>query len=520
MKPSRFGFAPQEHHVSALPAAIASVMILGLTVFNGSFVWPQGQFKSSVLFLVGIAGIFYIVIFHYFLIPGTTSNPILGWVNAVLSSFGLGLLTYTLPHQMDIYPGVLLILAVITSAIVSERGPSYLMVLLTTFIILVVRNYYSGNIPEWTFQLSLAVLSIILIETIRQLKNRSRDHIRRLEIITEFGRQIASAIDRKEVLALLNVAFRNAMEADTYFVGIRDGNELRLELIYDDGETYENQHVRLDGTLSSWVLNNQESLFLPDLRKEVTLPGMRLVLAGKHKTSLSWMGVPVRSDTIDGIMSIGSYRPNAFDKADLELLSNLAQYTSQALHNTYHHEEVELRSQLDSLTGVYNHGNFLKILKEQADESIAEGRSLSLIMLDVDYFKRYNDTYGHLVGDDVLTSLCATIKKNIKSTDAVGRWGGEEFAISLPNTNAVQARQIAERIRDTLRVFTMRNLEQKTFPVPTVSQGIAVFPAEADEIIKLVDLADRRLYVAKERGRNQIEPSPVKQDQEKVDKSE
>jgi diguanylate cyclase (GGDEF)-like protein len=307
-------------------------------------------------------------------------------------------------------------------------------------------------------------------------------------------------------MTLLNAAFQNAVEADTYFVGIREGDEMRLELVYDDGEYFENQRVKLEGSLSSWVFNNQQSLFLPDLRKEVVLPGVRVVLVGKHKTSLSWMGVPMKSDNVDGIISVGSYKPNAFDRADLELLSNLAQHAAQALHNTYQHEEVERQSKLDSLTGVYNHGNFLKLLKEQADKAAIDRQPLGLIMLDVDYFKQYNDSYGHLIGDEVLTTLCATIKLHIKNIDAVGRWGGEEFVISLPNASADQAQQIALRIRDTMSTLTVRNKEDKTIPVPTVSQGIALFPIETNDIIELIDLADKRLYIAKERGRNQIEP--------------
>ncbi len=506
MKSSRFGFTPQEHHISALPSAFASIAVLAITIFAGVFLWPIDQIRASLLVTVGLAGILYLFVFNFVLIPAINLYPGIGWMNAIVTSLGLAILTYTIRDRLDIYIGILLILAVITNSIIAGRAPSYFLVIATTILTLIIRRYYIGDIAEWTFHLGLAVLSAIIIETVRQLKNVSIDHIRRLEIITDFGRQIASTIDRKEVLALLSVAFRNAVEADTYFVGIREGDELRLELVYDDGESYENQRVKLDGTLSSWVVNNQQSLFLPDLRKEVELPGVRLVLAGKHKTSLSWMGVPIKSGTIDGIMSIGSYRPNAFDKADLELLSNLAQYTTQALHNTYHHEEVELRSQLDSLTGVYNHGQFLRLLREQADQAIERKQQLSLIMLDVDHFKQYNDTYGHLVGDEVLTSLCQTIKQHIKSTDTVGRWGGEEFSISLPNTNAAQARQIAERIRETMAVFTIHGMNQKTIPVPTVSQGLALFPDEANEIIKLIDLADQRLYVAKSRGRNQIEP--------------
>ncbi len=127
-------------------------------------------------------------------------------------------------------------------------------------------------------------------------------------------------------------------------------------------------------------------------------------------------------------------------------------------------------------------------------------------MLDIDYFKQFNDTYGHLVGDRILNSLCIAIRQHIKQGDAVGRWGGEEFVISLPNATGEQALQVATRISETMATLRVEDREQRTIPVPTVSQGIAVFPHEVDEIYRLIDLADRRLYVAKERGRNQIEP--------------
>jgi len=503
-KPSHLGFTPQEHRISVLPSTVASVVVLTFTIINGGMFWPTTHFKSQMLLWVGILNILYLIIYNFLVIPSTNFALFYNWLNAFATSLGLGLLTYTVPQQLDIYIGVLLILAVISSSITSERGPSYAIILISTLADVFIQKAYS--LPALTFHASIAVIAIITIETIRQLKNLSRNHIRRLETITEFSRQIASTLDKKQVISLLNIALQNAVKADTYFVGVREGNEMRLELIYDDGEYYENQRTSLDGSLSGWVFENNQSLFLPDLRKEVDLPGVRLVLLGKHKTSLSWMGVPMQSGNIDGIIAIGSYQPNAFNRADMELLSSLALHAAQALHNAYHHAEVEHQTKLDSLTGVYNHGHFLKLLKEQVDQALDNKQPLGLIMLDIDYFKQYNDTFGHLTGDEILTSLCIIIKQHIKSTDTVGRWGGEEFVISLPNADADHAYQIAKRIQETMRVFTMQTDSEKTIPVPTVSQGIAVFPIEVDAVIKLIDLADQRLYVAKERGRNQIEP--------------
>jgi diguanylate cyclase (GGDEF)-like protein len=311
-------------------------------------------------------------------------------------------------------------------------------------------------------------------------------------------------------MALLSAAFQNAVEADTYFVGIREGNQLRLELCHDDGEYFENQRVNLEGSLSSWVLENQRSLFLPDLRKEVDLPGVRLVLVGQHKTSLSWLGVPMRGSGVDGIISIGAYRPNAFDRGDLELLNTLAQHAAQALDNTHEHEQVERRSRQDSLTGLYNHGNFLDAVTKHLDDVTLEGHTLGLIMLDVDNFKQYNDRYGHQVGDSVLVALSSAMRGHVKSTDAVGRWGGEEFVISLPGADAAQAEQVAFRIRDTMASLRVDDADHKSIPAPTVSQGYAIYPDEVGDLSALIHLADKRLFIAKSRGRNEIEPNPLR----------
>jgi diguanylate cyclase (GGDEF)-like protein len=247
-------------------------------------------------------------------------------------------------------------------------------------------------------------------------------------------------------------------------------------------------------------------LFLPDLRRELELEGVKDYVIGKERTSLSWMGVPLIAANVRGVIALGSYQPNAFDSADMELLSSLAQHITLALDNTIRHSQVEEQARLDSLTGIYNHGHFLKKLAEQAEAALIAKMPLSLIMLDIDFFKQYNDTYGHLVGDRILKTLCTAIKHHIKQSDSVGRWGGEEFVISLPGTTGEQALQVAERIGQTMAMLKIEDREQRMIPVPTVSQGIAIFPMEADEIYRLIDLADRRLYVAKERGRNQIEP--------------
>ena len=502
----RFGLTPREHRISALPSIVGSIAVLAITMFNGSVVWPRDGIPAALLLGVGLLGILYLLALSIVIIPHPRFGPSFGWWNAGLTSLGLLALSYVVAEGLTPYVGVLLVLAVITSSIIADRGPSYVMLAVVTLGAVFARSDLLSSVRHWTLQISVAIMAIIILETIHQLKSLSRGHIRRLETIAEFTRHISSTLDTRQVMALLSAAFQNAVEADTYFVGVREDGQLRLELCYDDGEYFENQKVKLEGSLSSWVLDNQRSLFLPDLRKEVELPGVRLVLVGMHKTSLSWLGVPMRGASVDGIISIGSYRPNSFDRGDLELLNTLAQHAAQALDNTHEHEQVELRSKLDSLTGLYNHGNFLDLLARHLDGAALEGRSLGLIMLDVDNFKQYNDRFGHQVGDSLLIALSSAMQSHVKSSDAVGRWGGEEFVISLPGADALQVQQVALRIRDTMAALKLEDADHTSIPAPTVSQGYAIFPDEAVDISALIHLADKRLFVAKARGRDQIEP--------------
>ena len=266
--------------------------------------------------------------------------------------------------------------------------------------------------------------------------------------------------------------------------------------------------INLKDTLAGRVVQSRKSLLIRDLAAERKQRNLPYIIVGRPQASRSWMGTPLEiNGSTAGLIGVASYQKNTFDSGDLELLENIAQQAALAIDNAEHHAEVETRSQHDSLTSVLNHNAFLARYEQQVRDSVTHKHPLSIIMLDIDYFKAYNTSYGHLTGDEVLTNLCHVIRRNVKKTDLIGRWGGEEFAISLPNANGPQAFRVAERIRTMLESSTIKDLNGRLIPAPTISQGIAVLSKEEQDFMQLVDLADRRLYIAKERGRNEIEPS-------------
>jgi diguanylate cyclase (GGDEF)-like protein len=506
-------FAPYEIRRFILPLTLGTIIIFSGIIVDSLLHEPT---QNILLLVYAVIAILYASINSILIARTINYTESYGWINAIIGGAGLGFLFYLLPERIEETPHLLIVFGAVAIATVSGKKQAYVS-LLSTLLISLPLKIQSLTDPVATFEYIVPfIIAGIVCEVFFMVKNTTQQHIHRLETINKVSRQIMLTLDTEQTISLLNAAIQDALEADTYFVGIVKDNEIHLELFYDDGEYFSGLHVPFEGTLSGWIIKNQKELFLPDLRDDVQLEGVKRIVIGKDKTSLSWMGVPLIASNVTGVISLSSYSPNAFDLADMELLSSLAQHITLALDNTIRHAQVEEQARLDSMTGVYNHGYFLKKLGEQAEESILNKTPLSLIMLDIDYFKQYNDTFGHLVGDRILNALCASIKKHIKQDDAVGRWGGEEFIISLPGATGEQAMQVAKRVSETMASLRVEDREQRAVPVPTVSQGIAVFPNEADEIYRLIDLADSRLYVAKERGRNQVEPSANHWQKEKI----
>jgi len=166
-------------------------------------------------------------------------------------------------------------------------------------------------------------------------------------------------------------------------------------------------------------------------------------------------------------------------------------------------EELERLANIDPLTGLNNRGALLRRLDEEIKHAERYGEDLALIMLDIDHFKKVNDNYGHLMGDDVLEKLATLMRQGIRAVDAVGRYGGEEFIIVLSKTNLSRAQDVSERIRKMIEVAEMKNFEGKVFHV-TISLGIAGWEA-GEEGNSLISHADKALYAAKGNGRNRVE---------------
>ena len=228
-------------------------------------------------------------------------------------------------------------------------------------------------------------------------------------------------------------------------------------------------------------------------------PRFNQLSADSNVSSLICVPLIAKGECIGIINITNKKNGKLFNKKDLEFVEALANQAAIAVDNA---QLYELATK-DGLTKLYIHRHFYFLLESEIKRVQRYHHVLSLIMMDIDNFKHVNDTYGHLVGDMVLKEIAATIQKTIRHVDIPARYGGEEFTIILPETAALNAVTIAERLRQRISEIEVR-VDDKTVIKPTVSMGIAEFPNAADNIKDLIDFADKALYVSKENGKNCI----------------
>jgi diguanylate cyclase (GGDEF)-like protein len=206
-----------------------------------------------------------------------------------------------------------------------------------------------------------------------------------------------------------------------------------------------------------------------------------------------------------GIVRLNGFEPGLFTIGDLRVLEALSVLASLALENLQLLNRLHEGAIRDNLTNLYTHRFFQERL---ADEILREGRfqtDFCLLLLDVDHFKRYNDTYGHAAGDQVLVRVSRILQQSVRPVDLVARYGGEEFIVILPQTSLPQAREAAEMLRQKIEAESFNfGSEAAAQERVTVSIGVSGFPHEATIASQLVRVADTRLYQAKQSGRNRV----------------
>ncbi|HSH68736.1 MAG TPA: diguanylate cyclase, partial [Deferrisomatales bacterium] len=341
-----------------------------------------------------------------------------------------------------------------------------------------------------------------ILSQIQQLE-RVRREARDFEHLYEFTKRLGTCDAIPDLVDLLLAAVAERLSPEFCAVALLDaedqltlravGDRRRSELV---GKTF-SPH---DG-LAGWVLSSRQYLHYAEGRDRARRPLFSKDVKIDDFQSLLLHPLEAHGESL-GVLCVASGLPRSFDPPAVKFCEVLAQQGAQGLLQLRTLEQLRALAATDGLTGLTNRRVFLEATAAEIARCHRYEQPLSLLLLDVDFFKKINDGYGHPAGDEVLRQVSATLAALARETDRVGRYGGEEFAVLLPSTDDAGAAALAERMRAGIAALEIR-WEKHTLPV-RVSVGRACLRSTDQGPDPLLSRADQALYAAKERGRNRV----------------
>lgn len=252
-----------------------------------------------------------------------------------------------------------------------------------------------------------------------------------------------------------------------------------------------------------WVLRHATPLLIEDIKKDFRFDLEKIKIQDQRPVS-SLISAPLISEKrFLGILRLDNSLSQVYTQDDLRLLVTVCDLGAVALENAELFQRTQSLAIHDELTGLYTKGYFLERLREECKRSIRQNIPFSLFMLDIDFFKDYNDKFGHTAGDIVLKNLSSDIIESLKSFNPIiSRFGGEEFCIIIPGTEKPKAYALADDLRKYIEKSKIILRRQETNI--TVSIGVAAFPLDSGDEREILLKADKAMYEAKKSGRNKV----------------
>ena len=266
--------------------------------------------------------------------------------------------------------------------------------------------------------------------------------------------------------------------------------------------TQANFHLKAADSETNQLITRVSKMEEPVIVNDI---GKRQDYQPQRSSTRSIMIVPmVAHGKSIGVLTAESSKIGAFGEKDQNMLTIVARAAGMSLENAMLHHKMEELTITDELTGIYNYRYFADKLKEEQRRAARYNLPLSLIMLDIDWFKKFNDTYGHEVGNIVLKGITEVVKKCIRDVDIFCRYGGEEFVVILPQTPQIKVTQISERIREQIYESNFGDGVNIPDLKVTVSIGVSSFPENGKSNEELLSITDTALYRAKGSGKNKV----------------
>jgi len=341
---------------------------------------------------------------------------------------------------------------------------------------------------------------------LEEANRKLNERLIELYILYQLTRQLSLSLNINELFERTMALIQEMLHLDEYSIMLLNEDSGLLEIRASKGlgdHIISKCRARPGEGLSGKVAALAEPVLVADLsmvKNHIYFPK-----SGYDKGS--YLGVPLlaKDGRVLGVINFHNPEPAGFNETDLKLYEAVAEQISISLDNALTFQMTKELTNRDELTKLYNRRYFFDRMERETERAKRYNRKLALLMIDIDHFKNYNDTYGHILGDELLRQLATTLDKNLRKVDIIARYGGEEFLVLLPETDKRSAQRVAEKVRKAVEKHDFHHKSPNLGAGKvTVTIGVSAFPSDTDSSFELLDMADKAMYYGKAQGRNRV----------------
>lgn len=329
-----------------------------------------------------------------------------------------------------------------------------------------------------------------------QAKQNLQRRLRDLTFLNQLAEAGVKTVDEDLLIQKATQLMGKNFNPDYFGIMLIDEEEghLYLHSSYEAHGGKRDVNIPLGEGITGHVAQTGEAWYVPDVSEEPAYISAELNMRSE-------LCVPLNTgDRVIGVINMESARVEAFNEADLNLLTTFADQLAIAVERARLFKRVQQLAITDDLTGLYNRRHFFNLGEMEFARALRYQHPLGVVMLDVDHFKEINDTYGHAVGDAVLKGIAQRLKDSCRGVDILARYGGEEFSLLLPETSLSAALETAERLRSCIADQPIEAKDESLSA--TISLGVAALSKDTPDLSSLINRADQALLEAKSAGRN------------------